>query len=74
MCKYCKRLKELKDLDEKRLLALVRMWKRRAEKADDILSDVLDVFSYSFRFPVMYDVQLLHEEIEKFKRGMKGGV
>lgn len=43
MCKYCKRLKELRDLDEKRYLELIDEWRRHAYKAECIMRRAIDV-------------------------------
>lgn len=38
MCKYCKRLKELKDLDKKSYDEIIHFWKLRDKKARDLVS------------------------------------
>ena len=37
MCKYCKRLKQLKDLDEKRYKEIISAWRSRDRRMQDLL-------------------------------------
>lgn len=37
MCKYCKRLKELKDLDKKSYEQIINFWRARDKEARDII-------------------------------------
>lgn len=40
MCKYCKRLKELIDLDKKEYERVINAWKRRDLKARKLVADL----------------------------------
>lgn len=48
MCKYCKKLKELNDLDKKEYGKIVRMWRQRDYKARKIMSRLVDVYIDEF--------------------------
>lgn len=54
MCKYCKRLKQLKDLDEKEYLIILGNWKSHAYRMEKLLKrideDLLVHFEYMARF------------------------
>lgn len=43
MCKLCKKLREIKDLDENRYLKIIRTWRQRDYKARKLMSRLLDV-------------------------------
>lgn len=53
MCKYCKRLKELKDLDTKEYKKIISMWRERDKKSCDLLFDCVRLFH---ALPVPYNV------------------
>ena len=44
MCKYCKKLKEIKDLEESRYLSIIDSWKRR----DRYARKLVELFAYNF--------------------------
>lgn len=75
MCKYCKKLKELKDFDENLYVAIIRKWKRREEKARHLLERTQEMIlncSITHYDDPMIDLDTpLYDDIEEF---LKGGV
>lgn len=46
MCKYCKNLKRIKDLDKEEYLRIIKRWRNRDLKARKLLCDALDLLGY----------------------------
>lgn len=46
MCRYCKNLKRLKDLDEKGYKKIINKWRNYAKRQDKLLSEALDILDF----------------------------
>lgn len=58
MCKYCKNLKRIKDLEEKEYKKIIDKWRFRDKEARDLLFNCVRLFH---AFPVPYNVYEVHE-------------